>query len=86
MLAGEIIIACACINFLWLVTNAALTVANRRARKIARAALVEANSTLGELQKRLTDLNHPQYSVCPTCGKIALGACPDCATLSKLIG
>jgi rubrerythrin len=86
MLAGEIIIACACVNFLWLIANVALTVVNRKARKTVHEALVEANTTLNEIQKRLTELNHPQYSVCPTCGKIALGACPECATLSKLIG
>ena len=38
------------------------------------------------LQRRLSELNTPQYSLCPTCGKIVLGACPECAALSKIVG
>jgi hypothetical protein len=86
MLAGEVIVAMACINFLWLILNVSLTVVNQKRAKATRMALEEATSTLNELQKRLTELNSPTYKVCGTCGRIVQGECDECPVLSKLIG
>jgi hypothetical protein len=81
MFLGDwVVILCGVVGFL---ANCAFAYLTYKKGQRYRNKYVVAMTSV---QRMLDDLNHPQHAVCGGCGKIVLGACPDCAVLSKLVG